>query len=419
MKFKPCELRLSLVDLRQLYETEDIMAGTGKRRISILGSTGSIGVNTLDVVDQLGGREAFDVVAITGNANIALLAEQAKACGARLAVTADDAQYSALKDALAGSDIEVAAGRDALIEAGARDSDWVMAAIVGTAGLAPTLAAAQRGADIALANKECLVSAGELFINAVAEGGGRLIPVDSEHSAIFQSLEDDQHHAVERIVLTASGGPFRTWTREAMAGVTVETARAHPNWSMGLKISIGSASMFNKALEMIEAKHLFDLKPDQIEVIVHPQSVIHSMVGYTDGSVLAQLGCPDMRTAIGYALTYPNRPKLNVERLDFAKLARLDFEAPDEVRFPALRLARTALERGGIQGAAMNAAEETSFHAFCAGRIGFLNMADITEQVMDSMANYGAATTMDEVFAADAEARRRAGEIIAKNEMAA
>lgn len=393
---------------------EDSMAETGKRRISILGSTGSIGVNTLDVVNQLGGREAFEVVAITGNSNIALLADQAKACGAKLAVTADDRQYAALKDALAGSGIEVAAGREALIEAGARPSDWVMAAIVGTAGLAPTLAAAQRGADIALANKECLVSAGELFIRAVAEGGGRLIPVDSEHSAIFQSLEDDQHHAVERIVLTASGGPFRTWTREQMAGVTADIARAHPNWSMGLKISIGSASMFNKALEMIEAKHLFDLRPDQIEVIVHPQSVIHSMVGYRDGSVLAQLGCPDMRTAIGYALAYPNRPELDVERLDFARLARLDFEAPDEVRFPALRLARTALERGGVQGAVMNAAEEIAFHAFCAGRIGFLNMADVAEQVMDDMAGYPPAATMDEVFAADAEARRRAGEIVAQ-----
>jgi 1-deoxy-D-xylulose-5-phosphate reductoisomerase len=396
-----------------------IMGDNARRRISILGSTGSIGVNTLDVVQQLGGTQAFDVVAVTGNANVRLLAEQAKSCGARLAVTADEACYGALKEALAGSGIEVAAGREALIEAASRDADWVMAAIVGTAGLAPTLAAAGRGADIALANKECLVSAGELFVKAVAEGGGRLIPVDSEHSAIFQSLEDDQHHAVERIVLTASGGPFRTWTREQMAGVTAEVARAHPNWSMGLKISIGSASMFNKALEMIEAKHLFNVTPDQIEVIVHPQSVIHSMVGYTDGSVLAQLGCPDMRTAIGYALTYPSRPKLNVERLDFAKLARLDFEAPDETRFPALRLARTALERGGVQGAVMNAAEEMSFHAFCAGRIGFLQMADVVEQVMDDMAGHNPAETMDEVFAADAEARRRAVEVIAQREMAA
>jgi 1-deoxy-D-xylulose-5-phosphate reductoisomerase len=395
------------------------MADTGRRRISILGSTGSIGVNTLDVVGQLGGCDAYEVVAITGYTNIALLAEQARSCRAKLAVTADQSLYPALKDALAGSGIEAAAGQQALIEAASRDADWVMAAIVGTAGLAPTLAAAERGADIALANKECLVSAGELFVRAVADGGGQLIPVDSEHSAIFQSLEDDQHHAVERIVLTASGGPFRTWTREQMARVTADVARAHPNWSMGLKISIGSASMFNKALEMIEAKHLFDLRPDQIEVIVHPQSVIHSMVGYTDGSVLAQLGCPDMRTAIGYALTYPNRPKLNVERLDFAKLARLDFEAPDEIRFPALRLARTALERGGVQGAVLNAAEEISFHAFCAGRIGFLAMADVVEQVMDAMVGYKAAMAMDEVYAADAEARRRADQIIAQKEMAA
>ncbi|KAA0698640.1 1-deoxy-D-xylulose-5-phosphate reductoisomerase [Neorhizobium sp. P12A] len=389
------------------------------RRLTIFGSTGSIGQNTLDVVNQLGGREAFEVVALTGNSNIGLLAEQAKACGAKLAVAADDSQYATLKEALAGTGIEAGAGREALIEAGARESDWVMAAIVGTAGLEPTLAAAKRGADIALANKECLVSAGELFVKAVARGGGRLIPVDSEHSAIFQSLEDDQHHAVERIVLTASGGPFRTWTREQMAGVTAEIARAHPNWSMGLKISIGSASMFNKALEMIEAKHLFDLRPDQIEVIIHPQSVIHSMVGYRDGSVLAQLGSPDMRTAISYALTYPDRAPLNVERLDFTKLARLDFEAPDEVRFPALRLARTALERGGVQGAVMNAAEEIAFHAFCAGRIGFLDMADVAERVMEDMTQFAPANSMDEVFAADTEARHRAGRIIAHKEMAA
>jgi 1-deoxy-D-xylulose-5-phosphate reductoisomerase len=395
------------------------MADMERRRISILGATGSIGVNTLDVIAQLGGRDAFDVVAITGNSNIDLLAEQAKTFGARLAVTADDKQYAVLKNALSGTGIEVSAGRAALVEAGQRQSDLVMAAIVGTAGLAPTLAAATRGADIALANKECLVSAGDLFVKAVADGGGKLIPVDSEHSAIFQSLEDDQRHAVERIVLTASGGPFRTWSREQMAGVTADIARAHPNWSMGLKISVGSASMFNKALEMIEAKHLFGVSPEQIEVIVHPQSVIHSMVGYTDGSVLAQLGCPDMRTAIGYALTYPDRPTLNVDRLDFAKLARLDFEAPDEVRFPALRLARTAMARGGVQGAVMNAAEEIAFHAFCDGRIGFLQMADIAEQVMEEMTGYGSAITMDDVFAADTEARRRAKDAIERMEMAA
>ncbi|ENN89546.1 1-deoxy-d-xylulose 5-phosphate reductoisomerase [Rhizobium freirei PRF 81] len=390
-----------------------------RRRLTILGSTGSIGQNTLDVIAQLGGRDAFDIAAITGHDNIALLAEQAKACGAAFAVTANEERYRDLKDALAGSGIAAGAGKNALIEAASMPSDWVMAAIIGTAGLPPTLAAARRGADIALANKECLVSAGDLFVRAVAEGGGRLIPVDSEHSAIFQALEEDQQHAVERIILTASGGPFRTWTREQMANVTPAIARAHPNWSMGFKISIGSASMFNKALEMIEAKHLFNVRPDQIEVVVHPQSVIHSMVGYTDGSVLAQLGCPDMRTAIGYALTYPARTKLSVDRLDFAKLARLDFEAPDEVRFPALRLARTALQRGGLQGAIMNAAEEIAFHAFVDGRIGFLEMADIAEAVMDEMISTGSAETMDAVFAADAEARSRAAVLIAQREKAA
>ncbi|GAC1044098.1 1-deoxy-D-xylulose-5-phosphate reductoisomerase [Rhizobium sp. No.120] len=394
-------------------------ASKGRRRLTILGSTGSIGQNTLDVIAQLGGRDAFDIAAITGHDNIGLLAAQARACGAAFAVTAKEERYLDLKDALAGSGIAVGAGKNALIEAASMPSDWAMAAIVGTAGLAPTLAAARRGADIALANKECLVSAGDLFVRAVAEGGGRLIPVDSEHSAIFQALEDDQQHAVERIILTASGGPFRTWTREQMANVTPAIARAHPNWSMGFKISIGSASMFNKALEMIEAKHLFNVRPDQIEVVVHPQSVIHSMVGYTDGSVLAQLGCPDMRTAIGYALTYPARTKLNVDRLDFAKLARLDFEAPDEVRFPALRLARTALERGGLQGAVMNAAEEIAFHAFVDGRIGFLEMADIAEAVMDEMIATGSADTMDAVFAADADARRRAAALVAQRDKAA
>ncbi|NKN37025.1 1-deoxy-D-xylulose-5-phosphate reductoisomerase [Agrobacterium sp. a22-2] len=383
------------------------------RRLTILGSTGSIGTNTLDVIAQLGGRDSFEILALTGNGNIDLLAAQARATGARLAVTADESQYIALKDALSGSGVDVAAGRTGLDEAARLDADWVMAAIVGTAGLAPTLAAAARGADIALANKECLVSAGDLFVQAVRDGGGRLIPVDSEHSAIFQCLDDHQRHALERIVLTASGGPFRAFSREQMAGVTAHTARTHPNWSMGLKISIGSASMFNKALEMIEAKHLFDVRPDQIEVIVHPQSIVHSMVGYTDGSVIAQLGSPDMRTAIGYALTYPQRPSLNVERLDFAKLARLDFEAPDEVRFPALRLARTALTRGGLQGAVMNAAEETAFTAFVEERIGFLDMADIVETVMDGLCGIGAASTIADVFAADDEARRQALDAIA------
>ncbi|MCG5485930.1 MAG: 1-deoxy-D-xylulose-5-phosphate reductoisomerase [Sinorhizobium meliloti] len=383
-----------------------------KRRLTILGSTGSIGTNTLDVVERLGGRDRFAVAALTGNGNIPLLAEQARRVGAELAVTADEHRYGELREALSGSGIDVAAGRSGLIEAAERDAGWVMAAIVGNAGLGPTLAAARRGADIALANKECLVSAGSLFIEAVSAGGGRLLPVDSEHNAIFQVLENDQRHAVERIVLTASGGPFRTSTLDEMRHVTADTARAHPNWSMGLKISIDSASMFNKALEMIEARHLFRLRPEQIEVIVHPQSVVHSMVGYTDGSVLAQLGCPDMRTAIGYALSYPERCSLPVERLDFARLARLDFEAPDEVRFPALRLARRAMEEGGVQGAVLNGAKETALEAFIKGRIGFLAMAEIVERVMDALAGLPAATSMDDVFAADEKARRAAAEMI-------
>ncbi|MCA1369087.1 1-deoxy-D-xylulose-5-phosphate reductoisomerase [Bradyrhizobium sp. BRP14] len=384
----------------------------GKRRLTILGSTGSIGTNTLDVVERLGGRDRFEIAALTGNGNIPLLAEQARRIGAKLAVTADEHRYGELKDALGGSGIEVAAGRSGLIEAAERDAGWVMAAIVGNAGLGPTLAAARRGADIALANKECLVSAGSLFLETVKRGGGRLLPVDSEHNAIFQVLENDQRHAVERIILTASGGPFRTKSLDEMRHVTADIARAHPNWSMGLKISIDSASMFNKALEMIEARHLFGLEPGQIEVIVHPQSVIHSMVGYTDGSVLAQLGCPDMRTAIGYALSYPKRCELPIERLDFAKLARLDFEAPDELRFPALKLARRAMEAGGVQGAVLNGAKETALEAFIKGRVGFLAMAEIVEKVMDRLADLPAAGSMDDVFAADATARRAAAGLI-------
>ncbi|MBB2696374.1 1-deoxy-D-xylulose-5-phosphate reductoisomerase [Rhizobium phaseoli] len=385
---------------------------TAPRRLSIFGSTGSIGRNTLNVVEHLGGRDNFEISVLTGNGNVELLARQAKASGARLAVTASDRHYDSLKSALSGSGIAVASGKSGLMEAAACEADWVMAAIVGTAGLAPTLAAARRGADIALANKECLVSAGDLFLTSIREGGGRLLPVDSEHNAIFQVLEENQRHAVERVVLTASGGPFRTASLKEMADVTVETARAHPNWSMGLKISIDSASMFNKALEMIEARHLFGLTPDQIEVILHPQSIIHSMVGYTDGSVLAQLGAPDMRTAIGYALSFPRRPNLPIERLDFARLARLDFEAPDEVRFPALRLARLAMTRGGVQGAVLNGAKEVALEAFIAGRLSFLAMADITERVMDDLAHLPPAAEMDDVFSADSQARQRASQLM-------
>jgi 1-deoxy-D-xylulose-5-phosphate reductoisomerase len=382
-----------------------------KRRISIFGSTGSIGCSTLEVVSHLGGVDAFEVVAITGNANIALLAEQARATGATFAVTADQSRYGDLKEALAGSDIEAGAGEDALIEAAERDAEWVMAGIVGMAGLAPTLAAARSGADIALANKECLVSAGPLFQREIERNGGRLLPVDSEHSAIHQVFDPARPETVERVILTASGGPFRDFTLEEMAKVTPAEARAHPNWTMGTKISIDSASMFNKALEMIEAKHLFGLRGEQIEVVIHPQSVIHSMVGYRDGSVLAQLGVPDMRTAIGYALTWPARSALPVERLDFTKTTRLEFHPPDETRFPALALARRAMAEGGLSGTVLNAAKEVALEAFIDGTIGFLDMADIVERTMDRVGTRQASDDITDVYAADRAARVLAREL--------
>ncbi|MCP4316099.1 MAG: 1-deoxy-D-xylulose-5-phosphate reductoisomerase [Hyphomicrobiales bacterium] len=383
------------------------------RRVSIFGSTGSIGRNTLNVISHLGGREAFQVLAVTGKGNTDLLARQAMECGAQIAVTADETRYGDLKQALSGSGIEVAAGKAALIEAAERDTDWFMAGIVGMAGLAPTLAAARCGADIALANKECLVSAGELFHREIAHGGGRLLPVDSEHNAIHQIFDRSQPHSIERIILTASGGPFRSLDLAEMAAVSPDMAAAHPNWSMGIKISIDSASMFNKALEMIEAMHLFDMRPDQIEVIIHPQSVVHSMVGYSDGSVLAQLGTPDMRTAIGYSLAFPDRPSLPVERLDFARLAQLDFETPDEDRFPSLGLARRAMEAGGLSGAILNGAKEVALEAFIERHIGFLEMADIVASVMDRLGTGGAAVSIEAVYEADNAARLLARELVA------
>jgi 1-deoxy-D-xylulose-5-phosphate reductoisomerase len=390
------------------------MESTQPRRLAVLGSTGSIGVSTLDVIERMGGRERFEITALTGMGNIELLARQARAVGAKLAVTADPARYGDLKALLAGSGAEAAAGPAALVEAGAMESDWVMAGIVGIAGLKPTLAAARRGATVALANKECLVSAGALFTAAVDQAGGMLLPVDSEHSAIFQVLDRAQPDAVERIILTASGGPFRDWTPARMEGVTAAQAAAHPNWSMGMKISIDSASLFNKALEMIEADRLFGAPGRSLEVLIHPQSVIHSMVGYRDGSVLAQLGAPDMRTAIGYSLGWPERPALPVERLDFAKLSRLDFAAPDETRFPALRLAREAIAHGGLAGAVLNGAKETALGAFIEGRIGFLGIARVVEPVMERLLPaMPQEFDLDAVFAADGEARRLAAQLIA------
>lgn len=378
---------------------------TEPRRVTILGSTGSVGCNTVDLLER--NRESFQVEALVGNRNIALLAAQARSLGAALAVTADPDSYGALKEALAGSGIAVAAGPDAVREAAERPAEWVMAAIVGAAGLAPTLTAIERGAVVALANKESLVCAGDLVMEAVTRHGATLLPVDSEHSAIFQVFDFAQKEAVEKITLTASGGPFRTWTREAMASVSPAQAVAHPNWSMGAKISVDSATMMNKGLELIEAHHLFGLPQERIEILVHPQSVIHSTVSYTDGSVLAQLGTPDMRTPIAYALGWPRRMPAPSPRLDLAALATLTFEAPDPQRFPALDLVRWALRNGGAAPTLLNAANEVAVERFLAGTIGFLDIAAVVERVLEQE---GAAPlhSLEDVLAADREARARA-----------
>ncbi len=387
----------------------------GRRRISIFGVTGSIGANTVSVIETLGadrGLDDFEVVAVSGNANIAGLAGAARRLRAEIAVTADEGRLDELRAALAGSGIAAAAGSDALIEAASRPVDWVMAAIVGAAGLAPTLAAARTGATIALANKECLVAAGTVFLAEMRRSGATLLPVDSEHNAIFQLTCAERDCPIERLILTASGGPFRDRSRAEMAGVTVAQAVAHPNWSMGARISIDSATMFNKALEMIEARHLFSVTSEQIEVVVHPQSIIHSMVGFRDGSILAHLGPPDMRVAIGYALCWPKRPELPVERLDFAALGRLDFEAPDPERFPALGLARAAMARGGVSACVLNGSREVALDAFIDGRIGFLDMAALVGEAMERLDGLPEANDLDDIFAVDAQARRVGWELV-------
>lgn len=377
-----------------------------KKSVTILGSTGSVGSNTVDLLAREPHR--FAVEALVAGRNAAKLAVQARQLGAKLAVVADESAYPALKDALAGSGIAAASGRDAVIEAAKRPSDWVMAAIVGAAGLAPTLAAIRRGAVIGLANKETLVCAGKLVLAEAAKSGAVLIPVDSEHSAIFQVLEETQRGAIEKIVLTASGGPFRMMSRDAMAAVTPEQAVAHPNWKMGAKISVDSASMMNKGLEIIEAHHLFAMPESAIEVLVHPQSAIHSMVAYADGSMLAQLGTADMRTPISYALGWPERLPFTAPRLDLAAVGRLTFEAPDPGRFPALNLAREVLRQGGGAPTIMNAANEVAVAAFLDRSIGFLDIVRIAQDCLEQMGPRNA-ESLDEVAALDAETRRLAG----------
>ncbi len=353
------------------------------KTVTLLGSTGSIGLSTLDLVAR--NPEAYQVVALTARGNVELLAQQARQFRPRVVAIADETGYHALKDALAGTGVSVLAGPQGLIEAASVHSDWVMAGIVGSAGLWPTLAAVRRGATVALANKECLVCAGELFTRDVAKSGATLLPVDSEHNAIFQVFDFDHAERVEKIVLTASGGPFRTFSRDEMARVTPAQAVKHPNWSMGAKISVDSATLMNKGLEAIEAYHLFPVSVAQIEVLVHPQSVIHSMVQYVDGSVLAQLGSPDMRTPIAHALAWPDRMSTPVNRLDLGQVGRLDFEAPDLGRFPALRLAREALQSGGAAPTILNAANEVAVEGFLQERAAFLEIPQIVQDVLDRM----------------------------------
>ena len=384
-------------------------AATAPRSVTILGSTGSVGCNTIDLIRRH--PDTFTVQALTANNSVALLAEQARALRPQLAVVADPEGYDDLKDALAGTGIECAAGPAAVVEAATRPAEWVMAAIVGVAGLESTLAAVRRGAIVALANKECLVSAGDVMMAEVRGNGATLLPVDSEHSAIFQVFEFDRADKVDRIILTASGGPFLRMDMADMAGVTPEQAVAHPNWDMGAKISVDSATMMNKGLELIEAYHLFPVPEDRIEILVHPQSVVHSMVAYVDGSVLAQMGTPDMRTPIAFALGWPERMVAPATRLALEEIGDLTFEAPDPARFPALRVARHALQMGGGAPTILNAANEVAVQSFLSGRIGFLDIVRIVEQTLETAPN-GKLENLDDVGEADAAARRIAGSLI-------
>ena len=373
------------------------------RSVSILGATGSIGRSTLDLVER--GGDAFEVLALTARSDVAGLADAARRTRARRAVIGDETLYSALRDALAGSDTEAAAGCDAICEAATMGADWTMAAIVGTAGLKPVMSALRQGRTVALANKESLVLAGDLMTRAAEGAGATLLPVDSEHNAVFQCFPHEDPSRVRRIILTASGGPFRTLSQEEMARVTPAQAVKHPNWSMGAKISVDSATLMNKGLELIEAHHLFPVGNDKLSVLVHPQSVVHSLVEYVDGSMLAQLGPPDMRTPIAHTLAWPQRMKTPVEPLNLAKIARLDFEEPDLDRFPALSLALQAMKAGGARPGVLNAANEESVAAFLAGRIGFLDIALIVDKVLSGY-DPGSPETIDEALMLDAETRR-------------
>ncbi|MFL6737655.1 MAG: 1-deoxy-D-xylulose-5-phosphate reductoisomerase [Sphingomicrobium sp.] len=385
-----------------------------RRKISILGATGSVGTSTLDLVERHPDR--FEVVALTAARNVASLAEAAVRTGAKLAVIDDAALVPELASRLEVSQCRAATGREALIEAAAGEADWVMAAIVGCAGLEPVMAAIEAGRTVALANKESLVTAGELMTAAAQRSGATILPVDSEHNAIFQCLADNRSCDVSKLILTASGGPFRNLTRKQMASVTPQQAVAHPNWSMGAKISVDSATMMNKGLELIEAHHLFDVPSDRIEILVHPQSVIHSMVEFVDGSVLAQLGSPDMRIPIAHALAWPERMETPAEKLDLAKIKSLTFEAPDLERFPALRVAREVLEAGGAAKTVLNAANEEAVAAFLGRRISFLDILRTVEEVL-AQADATTARSIADVIDIDRKARALAQDLM--SEMAA
>jgi len=384
------------------------------RRISIFGATGSIGQNTLDLIGR--DPDAYDVVALTGGQNIAQLAQDAIRFGAEIAITADENRLSDLKDALAGTGVEAAAGQAALVDAASRPADWVMSSIVGSAGLAPGLRALEQGAALALANKESMVCAGALMLQTAKAHDGQILPVDSEHSAVFQALIGEDLSAVERVIITASGGAFRDWPLEDLAGATPEQAATHPNWDMGQRITIDSASMFNKALELIETKEFFQIDPAKIEAVVHPESMIHALVGFNDGALMAHVGPPDMRHAIGFALHYPDRKALPVESLDLVSLGQLTFRHADEARWPALRLAREVMATGGLSGAVFNAAKERALDGFIDRRIGFQQIAAVVEEVLTRVSakpgHIDAAITLDNVMQVDHLARVRADEII-------
>jgi len=378
----------------------------------VFGATGSVGQSALDLVAR--DKGAYDVVALTGGRNVAQLARDAAALDADLAVTCYPECYNELKDLLAGTDVEVAAGPDAIAAAASRPVDWALSGIVGAAGLVPGLEALAHGTTLALANKESLVTAGPLLLGRAKAHGATILPVDSEHSAVFQALVGEHMAAVERVIITASGGAFRDWPLEKLARATLAEASSHPNWDMGQRITIDSASMFNKAMELIETKEFFGVSPDMIEVLVHRESLIHALVGFNDGALMAHVGPPDMRHAIGYALHWPERRHLPVERLDLGRIGRLSFEPPDEARYPALRIAKEVMETGGLAGAVFNAAKERALDGFIAGEIGFLDMSAVVAATLEKMSSgdglQSGTITLDTILDTDRLARIYAGE---------